>query len=154
MITKTLRILALAALALALKSAPAAAQQLIAWPIGMPNPLRIIRPGMPIGPMPMPVPPRPLPRPIPPGPRPTPVPPRPEDGMPLELSGYSVEGTVAPGGAELTYDIAFRNPTDRRLEGVLLIPIPADTVLSGFTMTSGGKTMKGELLDASQARTI
>ncbi|MBI5594556.1 MAG: VWA domain-containing protein [Elusimicrobia bacterium] len=145
--TKTLRILALAALALALKSAPTAAQQLIAWPIGMPNPF--IRP----------LPPRPLPpRPLPPGPRPlpapVPTPARPEDGMPLELSGYSVEGTVAPGGAELTYDIAFRNPTDRRLEGVLLIPIPADTVLSGFTMTAGGKTMKGELLDASQARSI
>lgn len=142
---KVLRTLALAALALALDAAPAAAQQLIAWPIGMPSPFR-------------PLPPRPLPpRPIP-GPRPlpipTPVPPRPEDGVPLEMSGYNVEGTVAPGGAELTYDIAFRNPTDRRLEGVLLIPIPADTVLSGFTMTSGGKTMKGELLDAAQARGI
>lgn len=149
-----LRTAALAALALVLKAAPAAAQQLIAWPIGMPNPLRVILPGRPIGPTPIrPLPPRPLPGPRP-LPTPTPVPPRPEDGLPLEMTGYSVEGTVAPGGAELTYDIAFRNPTDRRLEGVLLIPIPADTVLSGFTMTSGGKTMKGELLDATQARTI
>lgn len=150
-----LRTLGLAALALALKAAPAAAQQLIAWPIGMPNPFRVILPGRPIGPTPIrpPVPPRPLPGPRP-GPLPAPVPPRPEDGMPLEMTGYSVEGTVAPGGAELAYDIAFRNPTDRRLEGVLLIPIPADTVLSGFTMTSGGKTLKGELLDATQARTI
>lgn len=143
--TKILRTLALAALALVLKAAPAAAQQLFAWPIGMPSPFRPLPP--------RPLPPRPLPGPRP-LPIPAPVPPRPEDGMPLEMSGYSVEGTVAPGGAELTYDIAFRNPTDRRLEGVLLIPIPADTVLSGFTMTSGGKTMKGELLDAAQARGV
>lgn len=142
---KALRTLALAALALTLKAAPAAAQQLIAWPIGLPSPFRPLPP--------RPLPPRPLPGPRP-MPVPTPVPPRPEDGLPLEMSGYNVEGTVAPGGAELTYDIAFRNPTDRRLEGVLLIPIPADTVLSGFTMTSGGKTMKGELLDAAQARGV
>lgn len=143
--SKLPRTLALAALALVLKAAPAAAQQLIAWPIGLPSPFRPLPP--------RPLPPRPLPGPRP-MPVPTPVPPRPEDGMPLEMSGYNVEGTVAPGGAELTYDIAFRNPTDRRLEGVLLIPIPADTVLSGFTMTSGGKTMKGELLDAAQARGV
>ncbi|MBI3300088.1 MAG: VWA domain-containing protein [Elusimicrobia bacterium] len=148
--TKT-RILTLAAFgALACVSAPipASAQQLIAWPIGMPNPFRILMPGGPVRPMPLP------PRPLPPTRPGTVTPVRPEDGLPLELSGYKVEGTVAPGGAELTYDIAFRNPTDRRLEGVLLIPIPADTVLSGFTMTAGGKTMKGELLDATQARTI
>jgi Ca-activated chloride channel family protein len=143
--TKILRTLALAALALVLKAAPAAAQQLIAWPIGLPSPFR------PLPPRPLPPRPFPGPRPLP---VPTPVPPRPEDGLPLEMSGYSVEGTVAPGGAELTYDISFRNPTDRRLEGVLLIPIPADTVLSGFSMTSGGKTMKGELLDAAQARGV
>ncbi|MDE2291783.1 MAG: VWA domain-containing protein [Elusimicrobia bacterium] len=142
--TKNLRIPAVLALAWLLRPAPAAAQQLIAWPVGVPNPLTLIRPGGPI----LPLPPRPLPRPVPP------PAPRPEDGLPLELTGYRVTGDVTPGGAELTYDIAFRNPTDRRLEGVLLIPIPEGTVLNGFTMTSGGKTLKGELLDAGQASTI
>lgn len=125
---------------------PCAAQQLIAWPIGAPTPLRAMMPGLPI----LPLPPRPLPR---PGPAPMPVP-TPSEPAPLTLSGYRVEGRVAGSAAELAYTITFHNPTGSRLEGVLVQPIPAGTVLSGFTMTAGGKTLKGELLEAGQAATI
>lgn len=140
-------------------SAPAGAQELIAWPMGSPNPLRFILPGTPIRPIPRPLPPGPIPRPIPtPLPTPRPAPPpdmvRPPDTTPLSLSDYKVTGTINDKVAELSYRIAFRNPTPRRLEGVLLMPIPADTVLSGFTMTVGGKKMNAELLQADQAASI
>lgn len=145
------RISTLAALSLAL-AVPASAQQLMAWPLGSPGIWRGLMPGMP---MPRPLPPSPRPMPLPhpmPGPRPTPV--LPPEAVPVTLSGYHVSGTVTDQVAELTYTITFHNPTDRRLEGVLMVPIPADTILSGFEMTVGGKMTKGELLDSAQAASI
>ncbi|MFA5138557.1 MAG: VIT and VWA domain-containing protein [Elusimicrobiota bacterium] len=127
------------------------AQQIIAWPIGGQTPLRILLPGNPVRPLPI----LPLPRPTP---RPSPFPPRPApqpDGTtPLDMSGYRVEGSITDSAAELSYTITFHNPTDRRLEGVLLIPIPANTVLSGFKMQVGDRVMNGELLEAGKAATI
>lgn len=143
------RIAPLAVLAAALAAAPAAAQQLLAWPVGTVNPfLRGLLPGQ--------TPPRILPMPHPlPGPRPTPqTPSLPPDAAPVTMSGYRVEGVVTDSVAELTYRITFHNPTDRRLEGVLMVPIPADAALSGFAMTVGGKTTKGELLESAQAASI
>ena len=123
-------------LALALFAAPVSAQQLLAWPF---NQTRFV--------------PGPLPGPRP-GPAPLPLPSVPPDAQPVVMSGFRVEGTVTDQVADLTYRVSFRNPTDRRLEGVLMVPIPADTALSGFTMTVGGKTTKGELLEAGQAASI
>ena len=99
--------------------------------------------------MPRPPLPRPGPAPIPtPAPLPTP------EASPMTLSGYRVEGKVEDQAANLTFHITFHNPTNQRLEGVLMIPIPAETVLSGFAMTVGGKEMKGELLEAEKAASI
>lgn len=132
---------------------PAPAQQLLAWPIGAANAaMRVFLPGMP---MPHPIFPGPGPRPLPmpiPGPRPAPV--LPAEASPVTMTGYHVEGTITDQVAELTYRIVFRNPTDRRLEGVLMVPLPADASLSGFSMVIGGKETKGELLEASQAASI
>jgi len=125
------------------------AQQLIAWPMGETNALRMIMPGFPIRPLP--------PRPLPPMPHPMPMPHPviiPPDTTPVTLSGYRVEGKIDDQAADLTYNITFHNPSDRRLEGVLIVPIPADTVLSGFSMTVGGKKMNAELLESGQASTI
>ncbi|MEQ1917646.1 MAG: VIT domain-containing protein [Elusimicrobiota bacterium] len=132
-------------------AAPAPAQQLLAWPIGAANAaMRIFLPGMP---MPHPIFPGPGPRPLPmPGPRPTPT--LPPEASPVTMTGYHVEGTITDQVAELSYRIVFRNPTDRRLEGVLMVPLPADASLSGFSMVIGGKETKGELLEASQASSI
>lgn len=85
-------------------------------------------------------------------PRPTPLDPR--EGLPLSLSGYKVNGRIDGQAADLSFDIVFHNPTSQRLEGMLVIPIPQDTVLSGFTMTNNGKTMKGELLESGQAASV
>jgi Ca-activated chloride channel family protein len=149
----------LAALLVLGLSAPAAAQQLLAWPLEAASSLRMFLPGRP---MPLPTPLPPGPRPIPPGPRPLPVPPGPRplppvlpsDATPVSMTGYAVTGTVTDQVAELEYRITFHNPTDRRLEGVLMVPLPADAVLSGFSMTMAGKDVKGELLEASQAASI
>ncbi|MDE2511536.1 MAG: VWA domain-containing protein [Elusimicrobia bacterium] len=116
-----------AVLALGIAAAPASAQQLMAWPV------------------------EPMPR-FFPGPRPLPS--FPPEAVPVTMSGYRVEGTVTDRVAELTYRITFHNPADRRLEGVLMVPIPADAALSGFSMTVGGKDAKGELIEAGQAASI
>ncbi|MDD5630142.1 MAG: VIT and VWA domain-containing protein [Elusimicrobia bacterium] len=129
----------------------ASAQQLLAWPISNPG-LRIFLPGMPVRPLPPML--RPIPRPpvISPSPRPQPMP-QPE-GTVMAFSGYRVDGAISDQTADLTFDITFHNPGSQRLEGVLLVPIPADTVLSGFTMTVNGKKMNGELLESDKASTI
>ncbi|MBI3289175.1 MAG: VWA domain-containing protein, partial [Elusimicrobia bacterium] len=133
-------------------AAPAPAQQLLAWPLGPASAsLRAFLPGQPL-PLPLPRPiPRPLPMPIP-GPRPLPT--LPPDAAPVTLTGYHVEGAITDQVAELSYRIVFRNPGDRRLEGVLMVPLPADASLSGFAMVIDGKETKGELLEAPQASSI
>ncbi|MEK7383583.1 MAG: VIT and VWA domain-containing protein, partial [Elusimicrobiota bacterium] len=146
---------ALSALIVLGLAVPAPAQQLLAWPIGTANAaMRVFLPGMPIphpfrpGPGP-----RPLPQPVPmPGPRPAPV--LPPEASPVTMAAYHVEGTITDQVADLSYRIVFRNPTDRRLEGVLMVPLPADASLSGFSMVIGGKETKGELLEATQASSI
>lgn len=151
-----MRNLKLAAL-LSLLAAPAPAQQLLAWPIDAAQSFRMFLPGTP---MPHPLPPPPGPRPLPPGPRPLPpgsrrVPPvLPSEAAPMTLSGYAVTGTVTDQVAELEYRITFHNPGTTRLEGVLMVPLPADAVLSGFSMNMAGKEVKGELLEASQAASV
>jgi Ca-activated chloride channel family protein len=143
-----------AVLALGL-AAPAPAQQLLAWPADAAQAFRMFLPGTP---MPHPLPPPPGPRPLPPGPHPLPgprpMPVFPPEAAPISLSGYSVEGTVTDQVAELSYRITFHNPTARRLEGVLMVPLPGDAALSGFAMTMGGKEVKGELLESGQASSI
>ena len=156
---KNTRLLAklLALAALALTPAKLQAQQLLAWPMGAQSGLRMFLPGMPIHPLPpMPFPGPILPRPPQPTPIPTPAPqPLPEpEGAVMTFSGYRVEGTVEDQLANLAFDITFHNPTPRRLEGVLLVPIPADTVLSAFSMTVNGKKMNAELLESDKASTI
>lgn len=142
---------ALSALVVLGLAVPAPAQQLLAWPIGAANAaLRAFLPGMP---MPHPIFPGPGPRPMPmPGPRPAPI--LPVEASPVTMTGYHVEGVITDQVAELSYRIVFRNPTDRRLEGVLMVPLPADASLSGFSMVIGGKETKGELLEATQASSI
>jgi Ca-activated chloride channel family protein len=138
-------------------AAQASAQQLIAWPIGG-GPFSHLLPGMPVRPLP----PGGVIRPPvvrPPVVRPVPTPQTPGDRVengasPVTLAGYQVNATVRDEAAELAFDIVFHNPTQQRLEGVLLVPIPANAVLSNFTMTVGGKEMKGEVLESGQAATI
>lgn len=137
-----MRLLATLAALAVLTALPASAQQLMAWPLGTPT---NVWHGF------LPRPDFPRPNPIP---NPRPLPPFPVEAQPVAMSGYRVEGTVTDQVAELTYRITFHNPTDRRLEGMLMVPIPAETSLSGFSMTVGGKETKGELLESGQAASV
>ena len=49
-------------------------------------------------------------------------------------------------------DQVFYNPNDWTIEGTYIFPIPDDAVVSGFTLWVDGKPVKGQVLDATQAR--
>lgn len=143
---------ALSFCAVLLQPPPAAAFELIAWPLSAARLWQTLLPGQPPRPLPPPVL-RPSPRPLP-SPRPGPISPTTNEGTPLELSDYRVEVAIEDQAARQDWRIVFKNPTPNRLEGVLLIPLPADSVLNGFSMTVGGKKVSGELLEADKAGAI
>jgi Ca-activated chloride channel family protein len=58
------------------------------------------------------------------------------------------------GVAPTPLDQVFRNDGGRDAEGTWFLPLPAGAVADGFTMTVGGKEVKGEVLDAGQARSV
>ncbi len=145
MVVEVLAAAVLAAAAL-LPAMNADAQQLMAWPL---NQAQVWRPFLPGIRPPATRPPlaRPFPLPLP---HPGPIVRPPELPM-QQLSDYRLEGTVEDGAASLTYTLTFHNPSALRMEGVLMMPLPAETVVDSFQMTAGGKTQKAELLDAQQA---
>ncbi len=49
-------------------------------------------------------------------------------------------------------DQVFYNPNDWTIEGTYIFPIPDDAAVSGFTLWVDGQPVKGQVLDATQAR--
>jgi Ca-activated chloride channel family protein len=49
-------------------------------------------------------------------------------------------------------DQVFYNPNDWAVEGIYMFPIPIEAVVSEFTLWVDGEPVKGEILDALQAR--
>lgn len=82
------------------------------------------------------------------------VPPVRSDLTPLQLKDMRLSGKILNNTAQVTADFTFYNPLVHRMEGVLMLPLPADIVMTGFVMSNGGKEMKGELLEANQAQAI
>ncbi len=66
----------------------------------------------------------------------------------------AVNAEIIDGIATTTIDQVFRNDTSREAEGTWFLPLPMGAVADGFTMTVGGKEVKGEVLDAGQARSV
>ena len=66
----------------------------------------------------------------------------------------AVHAEIVDGIATTTIDQVFANGTAREAEGTWFLPLPAGAVADGFTMTVGGKEVRGEALDAGQARSI
>lgn len=91
-----------------------------------------------------------------PGPQPLPQPglqvPR-RAGM-VQIVRTGVHAEIVDGVATTTIDQVFRNDGGRDAEGTWFLPLPAGAVADGFTMTVGGKEVKGEVLDAGQARSV
>lgn len=66
----------------------------------------------------------------------------------------AVAAEIVDGVATTTIDQVFRNDGGREAEGTWFLPVPAGAFADGFTMTVGGKEVKGEVLDAGQARAV
>jgi Ca-activated chloride channel family protein len=86
----------------------------------------------------------------PPNPRPVPV----WQSFPLEVKYHKVEVEIHDMAATTSIDQEFYNPTNWRLEGYYLFPIPAGAVINKFSMFINGKETEAEMLDAKKARSI
>ena len=83
-------------------------------------------------------------------PRPEPLP----TPYPLEVVYHHVNVSINGNAANTSIDQEFYNPSDFRLEGYYIFPIPKDAVINNFSMVINGKEMQAELLDATKARKI
>ena len=73
---------------------------------------------------------------------------------PLEVLYHHVDVKINGNVAETFIDQEFYNPSDYRLEGYYIFPIPKDAVINEFAMEINGKMVNAELLDATKARQI
>jgi Ca-activated chloride channel homolog len=84
--------------------------------------------------------------------------PRPVPGIrspyPLEVKYHKVDVVLNGLSAETNIDQEFFNPTNQRLEGFYIFPVPKNAVIRKFSMFIDGKETEAELLDAEKARTI
>ncbi|MCB9884534.1 MAG: VWA domain-containing protein [Planctomycetes bacterium] len=89
-----------------------------------------------------------------PQPRPTPLPPGQRPAALVHVTRTAIHGEIVDGVATTVIDQVFRNDGGREAEGTWILPLPRGAVADGFTMTVGGKEVKGEVLDAGQARNV
>ena len=74
--------------------------------------------------------------------------------FPLEVVYHKVEVKIDGQAAVTKIDQSFFNPSQLRLEGVYIFPVPKRAIINDFTMLINGKETKAELLDANKARKI
>lgn len=72
--------------------------------------------------------------------------------MPLVLKTQRVEADIVDGVAVTRVEQSFVNPMSTAIEGTYIFPLPDGAAVSDFSMTVGGKTLRGEVLEADQAR--
>lgn len=75
-------------------------------------------------------------------------------GFPLAVQRHDVTVTIDGQVATTNVDQVFRNPTDMRLEGLYMFPLPEDAAIDSFSMWIDDQEMKGELLDREKALEI
>ena len=86
---------------------------------------------------------------------PHPVPPRPiHRFLPLELKEVKVAAKIRDQVAQTTLEQTFYNPSNRRVEGTYIFPIPENAEIESFQMEINGKMTKGEILNAKKAKEI
>lgn len=88
------------------------------------------------------------------GPQPQPGVAPPRNGAVVQIVRTGVHAEIVDGIATTTIDQVFRNDGGRDEEGTWFLPLPTGAVADGFTMTVNGKEVKGEVLDAGQARAV
>ena len=93
--------------------------------------------------------PHPIPHP-PHRPHPRPI----QQFLPLEARSLQVETQIEGQKAATEFKQVFFNPSNRRLEGTFLFPLPKDAAIDEFQMEVNGVLTPAELLDAKAARKI
>ena len=93
--------------------------------------------------------PGPCPPPPCPGPHPCPIPP---PIAQLVIRYHHVTVTIKDQVAVTHVDQVFYNPNDWQVEGTYIFPIPIDAAVTSFTLWVDGQPVKGEVLDAKDAR--
>ncbi|HOL22249.1 MAG TPA: VIT domain-containing protein [bacterium] len=73
---------------------------------------------------------------------------------PLEVRYHRVKVDIKNGIAKTNIDQEFYNPTNSRLEGIYIFPVPEGAIISGFSMDINGQEMQAELLPAEKAKGI
>jgi Ca-activated chloride channel family protein len=73
---------------------------------------------------------------------------------PLEVSYHHVDVSIDDRVASTSVDQEFINPTNQRLEGTYIFPLPEGATIDKFSMDIDGKMTDAELLDANKARSI
>lgn len=71
---------------------------------------------------------------------------------PLDLRYQRVYTEITDGVAVTTVTQTFRNPLNTTVEGKYVFPLPEGVSVGDFSMTVGGKTLAGEVLDREKAR--
>ncbi len=72
----------------------------------------------------------------------------------VHVTRTAVHAEIVDGVATTVIDQVFRNDGPRDAEGTWILPLPRGAVADGLTMTVGGKEVRGEVLDADQARGV
>src|SRR2546426_10028814 len=72
----------------------------------------------------------------------------------IEKVRSAVQVSVAGRVARVTIEEWFRNTGPRLDEGTYLYPLPGEAVFSNFSLWQGDQELKGEAMDAAQARAI
>jgi Ca-activated chloride channel family protein len=73
---------------------------------------------------------------------------------PLSIKYHHVTVRITDQIATTEVDQVFYNPSDRRLEGTYIFPIPKNAQIDKLMMDVNGKLQEAELLDAAKARGI
>jgi Ca-activated chloride channel family protein len=73
---------------------------------------------------------------------------------PLSVSYHRVKTHITGLIASTSVDEEFYNPTDARLEGTYIFPLPEGAAIDRFSMDVNGKPLEAELLPADQARSL
>ena len=76
------------------------------------------------------------------------------NGRPVEITGVAAAVAIVEQVATTTLDISLRNPTRRRLEAELLVPVPVAAAVRGFTYQGAGAEPSAEVLRKEEARRI
>ncbi len=73
---------------------------------------------------------------------------------PLAMLNHKVNIALEDQVAVTKVEQTFRNHTDRNLEATYVFPVPKGATVNKFSMSVNGTEMKGELVEAKQAREI